>query len=44
MIIEIIKKIRTSNSLADHEREYLEHVMANPTHKEYPELWLSGLI
>lgn len=44
MIIEIIKKIRTSNTLADHEREYLEFVMANPSHKEYPQLYLAGLV
>jgi len=44
MINEIINKIRKSVTLADHERQYLESVIAQPTHPEWTQLYLAGLV
>lgn len=44
MIKNIIEKIRKSNSLDDSELEYLNMVISNPVHEDFPELYLSGLV
>lgn len=44
MINDIINKIRNGSNLADHEREYLDHVIATPTHSDYVTIYLAGLV
>ena len=44
MIQNIIVKVRKGMSLADEEMEYLEHVIARPTHQDYTALWIAGLV
>jgi hypothetical protein len=44
MIQEIIVKVRKGISLADDEMEFLEHVINRPQHKDYPHLYLAGLV
>ena len=44
MINDIINKIRSGSSLNNNEQEFLDHVINRPTHKDYANLWLAGLI
>lgn len=44
MIKDIIVKIRKGVSLADDEQEFLEHVINRPSHKDWSELYLAGLV
>lgn len=44
MIQNIIKKISAGNYLNDNEQNYLDVVIAQPSHKDYLELYLAGLV
>lgn len=44
MINDIINKIRVGSKLDDSEQEFLDHVISRPTHKDYPHLYLAGLV
>lgn len=44
MIKDIIVKITSGISLENHEQEFLEHVINKPSHKDWSELYLAGLV
>lgn len=44
MIQNIIVKVRKGMSLADEEMQYLEHVIKHPSHRDYCEVYLAGLV
>lgn len=44
MIKDIIVKITKGQSLENHEQEFLEHVISKPSHRDWTELYLAGLV